>query len=64
LLEMRDAQAHGELDIKMESTTFRLSDHRSFLADNAADITTFRTTQQAAFETERQQWERDGEFSR
>ena len=64
LLEMRDAQAHGELDVKMESTTFRLGDHLGFLADNAADIATFRTSQQAAFETERRQWERDGEFSR
>ena len=64
LLEMREAQAHGELDIKIEPTAFRLRDHRRFLEDNAADIATFRASQRAAFETERQQWERDGEFSR
>jgi len=64
LLEMRAAQEHGELDIKMETTTFLLRDHLRFLDDNAAEIATFRSSQQAAFEAERQQWERDGEFSR
>jgi urea carboxylase len=64
LLDMRIAQERGELDIKMEESAFRLRDHQRFLAEHATDITRFRTTQQAAFEAERLQWERDGEFSR
>ena len=47
LLEMRAAQAQGELDIKMEDTAFRLRDHRRFLADHADEIAAFRTAQQA-----------------
>ncbi|MCU1503763.1 MAG: urea carboxylase [Ilumatobacteraceae bacterium] len=64
LLEMRVAQERGELDIKIEESEFRLRDHQRFLADNADDISRFRSTQQAAFEAERRRWERDGEFSR
>ena len=64
LLEMRAAQAHGELDIKMEATSFVLRDHLAFLDEHAAEIATFRSKQQAAFDAERRRWERDGEFSR
>ena len=64
LLDMRVAQERGELDIKMEESVFRLRDHQRFLAEHEVDINRFRTTQQAAFEAERLQWERDGEFSR
>jgi len=63
LLEMRQAQERGELDIKMEHITFRLRDQR-FLIDEADDIAAFRAKQQAAFRAERVQWERDGEFAR
>ena len=61
---MREAQARGDLDITIETTTFQLREHQRFLDANAADIAAFRTSQQAAFQAEREQWERDGEFSR
>jgi len=64
LLEMRAAHAHGELDVRMEATTFRLQDHLQFLDAHADDIARFRATQQAAFGAERAEWERRGEFSR
>jgi urea carboxylase len=64
LLEMRAAQELGELEIKMEEVTFRLRDHQRFVAEHADEIAMFRATQRAAFEQERRQWERDGEFAR
>jgi len=54
----------GRRSIKIEETTFRLADHRAFLAENAASITAFEAQRQAAFDAERDQWEASGEFSR
>jgi urea carboxylase len=62
LLDMRRAQAAGELDIEMEDTTFRMADHRRFLADHADGIARFQQHQQAAFAVERQAWADAGEF--
>jgi len=64
LLEMRAAQEQGELPLKMEEVSFRLSEHRRFLAEHDEEITSFRTTQQAAFAAEREAWERSGELLR
>ena len=64
LLEMRVAQERGELEIETQESSFRLRDHQRFLNDNATSIAAFRSTQQAAFQAERDQWERDGEFTR
>jgi urea carboxylase len=64
LLDMRHAQEHGELEIKTEEVEFHLPDHRRFLAAHQDEITRFRTTQQAAFEREREQWEQAGELAR
>ncbi len=62
LLEMRHEQQAGELPIKVESTTFRLAEHRQFLAENASEIETFGDAQRAAFDEERQRWAEAGEF--
>ena len=62
LLEMRRAQATGDLHVETEDTTFRMADHRRFLADNADGIARFQQTQQAAFAVERQAWADAGEF--
>ncbi|HEX8414668.1 MAG TPA: urea carboxylase [Sphingomicrobium sp.] len=54
----------GIRSIKIEETEFRLSDYRVFLAENAASIEAFQQHRQAAFDAERAEWERLGEFDR
>ena len=61
LLDQRARQAAGELALRIETTTFRLADHRRFLADHADEIAAFRARQQAAFAAERAAWARAGE---
>lgn len=62
LLEMRAANARGALELDVEPTSFRLSDHRAFLADHRAEIDAFRAKQQAAFAAEREAWNNAGEL--
>ncbi|HEY2330465.1 MAG TPA: 5-oxoprolinase/urea amidolyase family protein [Acidimicrobiales bacterium] len=64
LLDMRREQQAGRLEITMEDTTFRLTDHHAGLLAAADDIDAFRTRQQAAFELERQAWAASGELAR
>jgi urea carboxylase len=54
----------GLRNIKIEPATFRLSEYRAFLADNASSIAAFQQRREAAFAAEREQWRRDGEFAR
>ena len=54
----------GRRAIAVEETEFRLADYRAFLADNAAGIDAFREQRQAAFDDERADWARRGEFDR
>ncbi|MDO8288267.1 MAG: urea carboxylase [Parvibaculum sp.] len=60
LLEARAAFPYGQFDVKVEPSSFRLSDYMSFLDDNAGEIAGFRATQRQAFEEERQRWEAQG----
>jgi hypothetical protein len=64
LLEQRAEQAAGRLAIAMEEGTFRLADHRAFLATHADEIAAFRATQRAAFAAERAAWATSGESGR
>jgi urea carboxylase len=64
LLDMRAANAAGELAVGIEETTFRLADHVRRLTDAADEIAAFRHRQQTAFATERQAWTDAGEFER
>jgi urea carboxylase len=54
----------GRRSIRVEETEFRLADYRAFLADNATSIAAFQQQRQAAFDEERADWERKGEFDR
>ena len=54
----------GRRSIRIEESEFRLSDYRKFLADNAGPIAEFEATRQAAFDEERAEWQRRGEFDR
>ena len=54
----------GRRTIEVEHSEFRLADYRAFMADNADSIAEFETRRQAAFDAERAEWERTGEFDR
>jgi urea carboxylase len=64
LLELRERQERGVLDLRIDDVTFRLEEHRRFLAEHDEEITRFRSGQRAAFDSERGRWERDGEVVR
>ncbi len=64
LTEWRRDFPLGRRAIRVEETEFRLADYRAFLADNAASIDAFQQQRQAAFDEERADWERKGEFDR
>ena len=54
----------GRREIHIEHETFRLNDHRAFLAAHRAEIDAFEAGRRAAFDAERAAWERNGEFAR
>ncbi|MGQ3017625.1 urea carboxylase [Phenylobacterium sp.] len=64
LTEWRRDFPLGRREIQIDHETFRLSDYRRFLVDNAGSIEAFQTTREAAFDAERAEWERRGEFAR
>jgi urea carboxylase len=64
LVEWRRDFPLGRRQIRIEEETFRLSDYRKMLADNAESIEAFQSTRQAAFDAERADWEAKGEFAR
>jgi urea carboxylase len=64
LAEWRRDFPTGRRSIRIEESEFRLSDYRKFLADNAGPIAEFEATRQAAFDEERAEWQRRGEFDR
>ncbi|OIQ86366.1 acetyl-/propionyl-coenzyme A carboxylase alpha chain [mine drainage metagenome] len=56
LLQMREDFPRGKFRLKVEEQTFRLKDYNAFLTKNAGAINAFKTSQQAAFEAERERW--------
>ena len=62
LVDLRAEQGAGRLELAIEDDWFRIEDHRRFLADHDDDIASFRRTQQAAFDQERQAWADAGEL--
>ena len=50
----------GKASLRIEDGSFRLSDYRRFLDQNAEDIARFKQRQQAAFEEERERWRTAG----
>lgn len=61
LLQLRQDFVGGRASLRIEEGTFRLADYRHFLAEHAAEITAFKTRQQAAFEAERERWKNAGQ---
>jgi urea carboxylase len=64
LVEWRRDFPLGRRQIRIEHETFRLSDYRRMLVENAEGIEAFQATRQAAFDAERADWEARGEFAR
>jgi urea carboxylase len=64
LVEWRRDFPSGRRSIRIEPTEFRLADYRAFLADNAEAIGAFEAQRTAAFDEERAEWQRRGEFDR
>jgi len=61
LKQLREDFPRGRFQLKVEQTTFSLRDYNAFLADNADTIATFKATQQAAFDAERERWIASGQ---
>ncbi|MBB6124049.1 urea carboxylase [Sphingobium subterraneum] len=64
LTEWRRDFPTGRRSIRIEPSEFDLGRYRAFLADNAASISAFEAQRQTAFEEERAEWQRSGEFDR
>ncbi|MDQ8037649.1 MAG: urea carboxylase [Pedobacter sp.] len=61
LLEMRRDFVSGRFQLRIEEGEFSLAEYQKFLSDNAAEISVFKETQQAAFEAERERWKASGQ---
>jgi len=64
LAEWRREFPNGRRSIRVEPSEFRLADYRAFLAEHGESIATFEQSRQAAFDEERAEWQRRGEFDR
>lgn len=64
LAEWRRDFPSGRRSPRIEESEFRLADYRAFLAEQAASIAEFQAKRQAAFDEERADWQRRGEFDR
>ncbi|KHK89937.1 urea carboxylase [Novosphingobium malaysiense] len=64
LTDWRREFPNGRRSIRIEPSEFRLADYRAFLAENADSIAAFEARRQAAFDEERAEWQRRGEFDR
>jgi urea carboxylase len=64
LTDWRRDFPNGRRSIHVEESEFRLADYRAFLASNGDSIATFEAQRQAAFDEERAEWQRSGEFDR
>jgi urea carboxylase len=62
LLDFRSDFLHGSAGLEIVEDTFRLTDYRKFLADNAVDIVAHKERQQDAFAAERTRWESTGQI--
>ncbi len=61
LMDIRRDFPLGLFTPQIEETTFKLSDYYELIEEKSEDILTFSTTQKAAFQAEREEWERTGQ---
>ncbi len=60
LLALREDFPQGKFRLDVTAGMFRLRDYRTFLAGIADESAAFKARQQAAFDAERERWERSG----
>ncbi|HVE09371.1 MAG TPA: urea carboxylase [Paraburkholderia sp.] len=60
LLDLRADFVAGRASLKIEESEFDLGAYNRFLRDEAPSITAFKSSQQAAFEAERERWSAAG----
>jgi urea carboxylase len=63
LLQLRADFLVGKFQLQIEETTFSLQEYKEFLGSIDAELTTFKTKQQQAFNEERERWAIAGEFT-
>ncbi|HEX5277828.1 MAG TPA: urea carboxylase [Fluviicoccus sp.] len=61
LLQLRQDFPAGRFKLLVVEQTFRLKDYRAYLAEHAAEIEAFKSTQQASFDAERERWKAAGQ---
>ena len=61
LQQLRHDFPAGRFKLKIEEGHFSLQDYQRFLSDHADSIATFKQTQQAAFDAERERWRASGQ---
>ena len=64
LTEWRRDFPTGRRALRIEPSEFRLADYRAYLSDNAEAISAFEARRKQAFDAERAEWQRIGEFDR
>jgi urea carboxylase len=60
LMDLRESFPSGRFKLRIEETTFRLSDYLAFLNDIADEATLAKSRQVHAFEAERERWRMAG----
>jgi urea carboxylase len=63
LTDIRKNFPQGRCSLKIEKSSFSLSNYQRFLSDNQDDIDTFRQQRQAAFDEELANWHATGQFN-
>jgi urea carboxylase len=63
LVDIRKNFPQGRYPLKIEDSSFSLSEYQTFLSSNEDDIETFRSSRQNAFESELAQWHETGQFN-
>ncbi|MEI6235416.1 MAG: urea carboxylase [Planctomycetota bacterium] len=63
LLQHREDFLQGKFKLKITEETFSLKNYNAFLTENRESITAFKSTQQSAFEAERDDWKRTGKLT-
>ncbi|MFK4751114.1 urea carboxylase [Oceanobacter antarcticus] len=63
LTDIRQQFPHGQYPIRIEETTFNLSQYEAFLAQQSSGISAFQRERQKAFQHELEDWKRTGRFN-
>ena len=63
LMEARERFPHGQYELRVEETTFKLAEYQSFLASIAPEAAAFKRHQKESFNAERERWKAAGQMT-